>query len=101
MIAEVDGNGIHKDHGNLMLPVELRLSTGEGLSAELSSPQVCKVPLGAAVCKDVEEAYELPVNLAQGRHDTGQEGISSARSVGIGVMIPHHLDARRDLQDPV
>ena len=46
------------------------------------------------VGKDVEEAQELPVNPARGRHDAGQKGVSSARSVGIGVTIPRHLGAR-------
>ena len=70
--AAGDGDSSREADGGLMLPVVLRLAPGEGIRAGLSSPQVGKVPLGAPVCKDVEEAQELPVNLARGRHDTGK-----------------------------
>lgn len=39
------------------------------------------------MAKDVEEAHELPVNLTRGRHDTGQNDVSGAQSVGIGFAI--------------
>ena len=67
----------------------------------LGIPQVVKVPQGAPVGKDVEEAQELPVNPTRGRHDTGQEGISGAQPVGIGLAIPCHLGALRGLEELV
>ena len=51
--------------------------------------------------KDVEEAQDLPVNPARGRHDTRQKGVCGARPVGIGFAVPGHLDARRCLEEPV
>jgi hypothetical protein len=76
-----DGDGIGEADGGLMLPVVLRPAPGEGISARLGIPQVVKVPLSAPVGKD-EEAQELPVNPTRGRHDTGQKGVSGARSAG-------------------
>jgi hypothetical protein len=69
------------------LPVELSSAPGEGLSSGLVILQVGKVPSGVPVGKDVEEAQELPVNPARGRHGTGQKCVGSARSVGVGVTI--------------
>ena len=65
-----------------MLPVALRPAPGEGISARLGIPQVVKVPQGAPMGKDVEEAQELPVNPPRGRHGTGQKGVSSAHEIG-------------------
>jgi hypothetical protein len=96
-----DGDSVRKADGGAMLPEELTSSPGEGISAWLVIPQVGKVPSGAPVGKDVEEAQELPVNPTRGRHDAGQKSVGSARSVGVGVTIPRHLGARRLLQEPV
>ena len=96
-----DGDSVRKADGGAMLPEELTSSPGEGIIAGLVIPQVGKVPSGAPVGKDVEEAQELPVNPTRGRHDAGQEGVSSARPVGIAIVIPRHLGARRLLQEPV
>ena len=96
-----DGEGVRKADGGAMLPEELTSSPGEGIIAWLFIPQVGKVPSGAPVGKDVEEAQELPVNPTRGRHDAGQKSVGSARSVGVGVTIPRHLGARRLLQEPV
>ena len=52
-----------------------------------ASPRLAKVLLGATVGNDVEEAQELPVNLARGRHGTLQEGIGSARSFVVPVTM--------------
>jgi hypothetical protein len=60
-----------------MLPMVLRPATGEGIRAWIVIPQVGEVPSGALVGKGVEEAQELPVNLARGRRDAGQKGASS------------------------
>jgi hypothetical protein len=60
--AAGDGDGIGEADGSIMSPVVLRQAPEEGISARLGIPQVVKVPLGAPVSKDVEEAQELPVN---------------------------------------
>ena len=49
---------------------ESRSAPGKSLSSGLVIPQVGKVLSGAPVGKDVEEAQELPVNPARGRHGT-------------------------------
>ena len=41
------------------------------------------------------------MNPTRGKHDTGQEGVSSARQVGIAITIPCHLDARLGLEELV
>ena len=64
-----------------MLPVVMRPAPGEGIREGLGIPQVVKVPLGAPVGKDVEEAQELPIDPTRGRQDTGQKGVSGARPV--------------------
>jgi hypothetical protein len=99
--AAGDGDGISEADGGRMLPVVLRPAPGESISARLGIPQIVKIPLGAPVGKDVEEAQELPVNPTRGRHDTGQEGVSGARPVGIGSAIPCHRGARRGLEELV
>ena len=65
--AEGDGNSSRKADGVAMLPVVLRPSTGEGLSAGLITPHASKVPSGAEVGKDVEEVQELLLIPARGR----------------------------------
>ena len=99
--AAGDGDGIGEADGGLMLPVVLRPAPGEGIRAGLVIPQAGKVPQGAPVGKDVEEAQKLPVNPTRGRHDAGQEGVGSARPVGIAIAIPRHLGARRGLEELV
>ena len=108
MVREVsaagDGDSIRNVDVGLMLPVctvVLRPAPSGGISAGLVIPQVVKVPSGAPVGKDVEEAPELPVNLARGRHDAGQEGGCSVRYDGMVVRIPLHLGARRCLEELV
>jgi hypothetical protein len=49
-----------------MLPEELRPAPGEGVYSWLVIPQAGKVPLGATVGEDVEEAQELRMNPARG-----------------------------------
>ena len=77
--ATCDGYGVAATRGSLVLPEVLRPAPGEGISARLITPLVGKVLQGALVCKDVEEAQELPVNPTRGRHNTRQKGLCGAR----------------------
>ena len=47
------------------------------------------------------QARKFGVERVGCRHGTRQEGVGSARSVGVGFTIPRHLGARRVLQEPV
>ena len=47
-----------------MLPEELRPAQGECIYSRLVIPQAGKVPLGATVGEDVEEAQKLPIDPA-------------------------------------
>ena len=58
-----------------MFPEELRLAPSEGVDSGLVISQAGKVPLGASVVEDVEEAHELTMNPAQGRHCINWEGV--------------------------
>ena len=92
--ATCDSDGVAEADGSLMFPEVLRPAPGEGISAGLVIPHVSEVLQGASVGKDVEEAQELPVNAARGRHDTRQKGVCGALQVGIRLAIPCHLGAR-------
>ena len=73
----------------------LYVASIEGLTFGLVIPCVGKVQSDAPVGKDVQESQEFHVNMARGRHGTGQKGVGSAQSVGVGVTILRHLGARR------
>ena len=47
-----------------MLPEEVQPVPGEGIYSGLVIPKAVKVPLGAKVGEDIEEAQELPMNPA-------------------------------------
>jgi hypothetical protein len=88
--AMCDSDGVAEADGSLMLQEMLRSVPCEGICACLGVPHVGKVLQRAPVCKDVEEATELPVNPTRGRHDTMQKGVC-------GAAVPCHLGARRGL----
>ena len=87
----------------MVVPRELRSAPCEGVDSDsmLVIPQASKVPLGATVGEDVEEAQELPTNSARGGHCTREEGVGSAMPAGIPVTVALLLFACLDLQEPV
>ena len=111
--TETGSNGVHKvsaasncdsirePHGGPMLPEELRPAPGQGVYSRLIIPKAGKVPLGATVGEDVEEAQELPMNPARGGHCIWEEGEGSAMHVGIPVPVAIQLFGCLVLQEPV
>ena len=87
--------------GRLMLPVVLRPSPGESISAWFGFPRVGKMLEGVPMGKDVEEEQELAVNPTRGRHDTRQKGIGGAWSFGVSLAVSCKLGACHGFEELV